>query len=404
MNPVVGIDVSKGESQGQVFLDRNKPIGKNFRFTHTSEGLRIFLKTLRDVEKESGVRPAIILEATGHYHLPLVKFAEENSYLLIVLNPLTSQRAKKSHLRKVKTDTVDAYHLGELYYKEEFDPYKQRGIQLFNLRQLTRQHESMTTMYVQAKLQFQAVLDQLFPQYVGIFGDLYAEISLRLLQAYPTPQAVQEAGLEQLIELIQSGTTRCRSRMWAEEKAKKIMTAAQNSPFKEAVYESHVISIQMLITLLLQYREHLSTLEQQIDALAEKRKEYDLLRSIPGVGNKIAATILSEIGEIGRFDHPKKLVAFAGVDPSIYASGKFTATSNRITKRGSKRLRRALFLAVQCGLQRSRNQRLRAFYDLKREEGKPYKVALIACVNKLLRWIYAILKREEPYRSDCLQA
>ncbi len=64
-----------------------------------SEGLRIFLKTLRDVEKESGVRPAIILEATGHYHLPLVKFAEENSYLLIVLNPRRKERRNLIYVR-----------------------------------------------------------------------------------------------------------------------------------------------------------------------------------------------------------------------------------------------------------------------------------------------------------------
>ncbi|WP_412850126.1 IS110 family transposase [Brevibacillus sp. 179-C1.2 HS] len=178
------------------------------------------------------------------------------------------------------------------------------------------------------------------------------------------------------------------------------MAAAQNTPLSGIVYESHVISLQMLIRLLLQFQEHLSTLEQQIDALAEEVKEYDLLRSIPGVGNKIAATIFSEVGEIERFDHPSKLIAFAGVDPSVYASGKFVATSNRITKRGSKRLRHALYLAVQCGLRRSTNQRLRAFYDKKREEGKAKKVAKIACVNKLLRWIFAILHRQEPYQME----
>jgi transposase len=76
MNPVVGIDVSKGESQGQAFLDKNKPYGKSFRFLHTNEGFAFFLETLSRLEKESGLRPAIILEATGHYHLPLVQLLE----------------------------------------------------------------------------------------------------------------------------------------------------------------------------------------------------------------------------------------------------------------------------------------------------------------------------------------
>ncbi|SEJ79793.1 transposase, partial [Paenibacillus polymyxa] len=137
---------------------------------------------------------------------------------------------------------------------------------------------------------------------------------------------------------------------------------------------------------------------QNIDALAEEIEEYELIQSIPGIGHKIAATILSEIGEVDRFDHPKKLVAFAGIDPSVFASGKFTATRNRITKRGSRQLRYALVMAVQCGLIRSRNMRLKAFYDRKRAEGKPHKVALIASANKLIHWLYAILKNKKAFR------
>lgn len=148
----------------------------------------------------------------------------------------------------------------------------------------------------------------------------------------------------------------------------------------------------------------------EIDALAKEIEEYEIIQSIPGIGEKIAATIISEIGEIERFSHPKKLVAFAGVDPSVFESGKFRATMNRITKRGSSRLRQALFMAVKCAIRdccRQKtsdeiipsNKRLRAFYDKKREEGKPYKVAIIACVNKLLRWIFAMLTNKVAFQD-----
>ncbi|MGG1680337.1 transposase, partial [Neobacillus sp. NRS-1170] len=145
-------------------------------------------------------------------------------------------------------------------------------------------------------------------------------------------------------------------------------------------------------------------------ALAKELIEYKIIQSIPGIGEKIAATIISEIGEIDRFNHPKKLVAFAGIDPSIFESGRFKGTVNRITKRGSSRLRRALYLAVKCAIRDCRkkkttkdiiprNKRLREFYDKKREEGKPYKVAVIACANKLLQWIYAILKSNSTFQD-----
>jgi len=138
----------------------------------------------------------------------------------------------------------------------------------------------------------------------------------------------------------------------------------------------------MYIVLLQAYHQQLSTLEREIDQLAAQLDEYELLQTIPGVGKKIAATIISEIGEIDRFSHPKKLVAFAGLDPSVFESGRFKGTNNHITKRGSSRLRHMLFTAVHCSIRDSRkkrttdetiarNKRLRAFYDLKREEGKP---------------------------------
>ncbi|MEK3916545.1 transposase [Paenibacillus sp. FSL H7-0331] len=122
-----------------------------------------------------------------------------------------------------------------------------------------------------------------------------------------------------------------------------------------------------------------------------------LLKTIPGVGDKLAAALVAEIGEATQFGHAKQLVAYAGLDPSVFSSGKFTASSSKIIKRGSKRLRRALYLAVQCGLRK--NERIKAYYDKKKKEGKPYEVAVIACANKLLHHVYAILTRGEPYHT-----
>lgn len=100
---------------------------------------------------------------------------------------------------------------------------------------------------------------------------------------------------------------------------------------------------------------------------------------------------------MNQFERPKQLVAYAGLDPAVFESGKFKATINRITKRGSSRLRQALYTAVQCGLAKSRNKKIIAFYERKRNEGKPHKVAVIACANKLIHWIHAMLKRQEAF-------
>lgn len=409
MNPVVGLDVAKGESQVQAFLDKKKPYKRSFKVAHTIEGLENLHQYLREIENVTGIRPPVVLESTGHYHTPVVQYFEERGYLLIIVNPLISYRAKSSSLRKVKTDLIDARHLCELYYKEDLEPYKKRGIQLLNLRNLSRQHANITSIYVQTKLQFQAVLDQVFPEYRGVFGDLYSVVSLLTLLEFPTSEDIsavdEETVANRINELCPS-----RSRKWANTQAEKLMAASARNPFQRTLYQSHILSLEMYIKMLLEYQKHLSKFEEEINALAKEIEEYKIIQSIPGIGEKIATTIISEIGEIDRFNHPKKLVAFAGIDPSIFESGKFKGSVNRITKRGSSRLRHALYMAVRCAIRDCRkkkttdeiiprNKRLREFYDKKREEGKPFKVAVIACANKLLQWIYALLQNNSTFQD-----
>ncbi|WP_226530732.1 IS110 family transposase, partial [Metabacillus niabensis] len=403
-------DVSKGESQVQAFLDKGQPYRKSFSVKHTVEGIENLLEFLTEIERVAdGMKPSVILESTGHYHSPIVQFLEEQQYVYIIVNPLISHRARSTSLRKVKTDAVDAYLLCELFYKEEVELYKKRGIQLLNLRNLTRQQETISGISTQTKLQLLTVLDQVFPEYRGVFGDLYSKVSLQTLSLFPTSEHVLNTTESVLTDKILSLCTR-RSEKWAKEKAQKLMEAALRNPFQTNLYESHIFNLKMLISIVLQYQEHLSKLEAEIDALAKEMEEYKIIQSIPGIGGKIAATIISEIGEIDRFNHPKKLVAFAGVDPSVYSSGRFTATQNRITKRGSRRLRQALYMAVYCGIRDARkqktsdtviprNKKLRTFYDKKRDEGKPYRVAIIACANKLLHLIYALLKNKTTFQE-----
>jgi transposase len=409
MNPVIGLDVAKDESQVQAYLDRKQPYKKSFKVSHTLEGLGNLYDFIKEVEDVSGKRPPLVLESTGHYHTPIVQYFEDRGYLIIIVNPLISYRAKSSSLRKVKTDIIDAHHLCELFYKEDLEPYKQRGIQLLNVRNLTRQHENITGMFIQTKLQFQAVLDQVFPVYIGVFGDLYSDVSLLTLQAFPSSEDVLKAGKDTITKKIKE-FCKSRSLEWANNQAEKLMIAAAQNPFQKVVYHSLSLSLDMYINMIKEYKKHLSKLETEIDALAKSIEEYHIIQSIPGIGEKIAATIISEIGEIERFNHPKKLVAFAGIDPSVFESGTFKGTLNRITKRGSSRLRHALFMAVRSAIRDCRkmkttdeiiprNKKLREFYDKKREEGKPFKVAVIACANKLLHWIYALLKNKSTFQD-----
>ena len=248
MNPVVGLDISKGESQVQAFLDKGKPYRKSFKVDHTLEGLSSLVAFLKDIKRDSGKKPSVILEATGHYQAPVVQYLEEQGYLLIIINPLISYKARSSSLRKVKTDAIDAYLLCELYYKEELEPYKKRGIQLLNLRNLTRQHENITGVMIQTKLQFQAVLEQVFPEYKGVFGDLYSVVSLLTLSEFSSSEDILKASEEELQTRYPS-ICKSRSIKWANEKAIQLKAAAARNPFEKTIYQSHILSLGMYINI-----------------------------------------------------------------------------------------------------------------------------------------------------------
>ncbi len=326
----------------------------------------------------------------------MLQFLENQGITYYLINPVVSYEARKTSLRKVKTDKIDAFHLGELYYKEDLEVFQRKTEQYLNLRQLTRQHSALTDSYVEIKLQFQAALDQIFPEYHGVFSELCGKMSLNTLLHYPTSADIQKVSQETLAtDMRQFGAK--RSDAWFWDKAAQLKDAANRNPFQHSIYHGHVLSLQMYIQMLFHYQEHLSKLQKEMDALAQTFDDYELIQSVPGIGDKIAATILSEIGGIDQFEHPKQLAAYAGVDAAVFESGKFKAAINRITKRGSSRLRQALYTAVQCGIAKNRNKKLIAFYDRKRSEGKPHKVAAIACANKLVHWIHAMLKRQEAF-------
>nr|WP_241752052.1 IS110 family transposase [Paenibacillus alvei] len=102
MNPVVGVDVAKGESQIQAFMDKGEPFGRSEKVSHSLKGLDRLGQILIRLKEETGETPAIILEATGHYHRVLVLYLEREGYPVIVVNPLQAQKFRNTQLRRLK--------------------------------------------------------------------------------------------------------------------------------------------------------------------------------------------------------------------------------------------------------------------------------------------------------------
>ena len=142
--------------------------------------------------------------------------------------------------------------------------------------------------------------------------------------------------------------------------------------------------------------ENSSIVFRQQAYLQTDPKLIKLLLSIPGIGQRTVVTIINEIDDINRFDSPKALVAYTGLDPRVKQSGTSLKHNTHITKRGSSYLRRDIFLS---SLIASRwDSDLKAYYQKKRCEGKRHKEAMVAVSRKLLNRIYAVWKRGTAYQ------
>lgn len=128
-----------------------------------------------------------------------------------------------------------------------------------------------------------------------------------------------------------------------------------------------------------------------------RQTEQKLLRTIPGVGPITAVSFVSEVGDIKRFSNANKLIAYVGLDSRVHQSGISIHGKGYISKRGSKILRTRLYNA--CSVAVLHPNIFRDFFQKKRGEGKPYKVAMCATMNKMAHVIYAVWKSGKPFED-----
>jgi Transposase and inactivated derivatives len=237
------------------------------------------------------------------------------------------------------------------------------------------------------------VLDRVFPEYQSFFSDTFGKTSTELLSKAATPEELLAIPTDEFCKLLRENS---RGR-FSEAKVEELRNAAQNS-------FGITIGTAAFTMQLRQLLEMIELLDRQLTELETEIEQYLVKLDTPittclGVGNVFGAIILSEIGNILRFPEPKKLVAFVGIDSSVRQSGEFVGTHNKMSKRGSPPLRRAIWLAATVAA--FHDPVLSAFYQKKRSEGKHHYTAIGAVARKLTFIVYAVLRDNKPYVPNC---
>lgn len=399
LEPVVGIDVSKNKSDISILGPDNVQWGKTFTVQHSYPELCRLLIYLGEVEKHFGCKPVLVCEATGHYHRILLHFFSHKGFEMVVLNPIQSACVKNINIRKVKTDEIDSLRIAYLYRLKKFSPAVFIPDEVLSLKELCHHHAKLVELLTTIKNQTLTILDQFMPGYQGIFYDTFGQASLKLLSQFPSPTDILTAGGQGLVTFMKTcpgmslKNIHAKSEALLQMAAESIAMVSSNPTFSAILLSK--------IKLILNIKDQIHQSELQISKLAQSLPDYQLLRTIPGLGPTNATQILCEVGSIFRFNNPKQFVAFCGIDPSVKRSGQFNRTRNAMSKRGSPMLRKALYMAALKAICQEKdgskvNPVLFDYYHRKCKR-KPKKVALGAIMHKLANIIFAVLRDQKPF-------
>jgi transposase len=392
----LGIDVGKNNHEVGFIQEDGTHVGRSMRFSNNQQGFEQLLAFIEErLPKEDSF--CIGMEATGHYWLALYSFLHAQGFLLHVINPIQSDSLRNFHIRQQKTDSVDCFLVAEVIRFGKFTETHLADEDILVLRNLARFRESLKDSCANYKRQVITILDQVFPEYDQLFSNLFGESSKAFLKTYGTPDQTIDVNTKSLSTLLRKASRGHHS----TDKARQIKGLAACSVGVNLCGDAFAFQLKILI-------EQIEFTEQQIDQIEKKievqlKKINSVIQTIPGVGPATGAIILGEIGDINRFSNPKKLVAFAGIDPTMYQSGNYSGQNNRLSKKGSPYLRRAVWMAAVVAARH--DPVFKAFYEKKRAEGKSHGTAIGAVSRKLLYTIHAVLKADKPYevRLDTIQ-
>jgi len=389
---VLGIDVAKHQHEAVITDDQLKPLGKTFSFANSREGFKQLLQELA-LRGINGDPVKVGLESTGHYGQHLKSFLETQGWQTYLLNPLETQEAAKTSIRKVKTDKVDALRIAKLVQNKKHMAFKPSVWQL-ELRKLTRFAFRLQRQLNHIQEQIINLLDGICPELGQLCPQFFQhKTPLRILERWSDLRILERVRDKTFVEFLRKSS---RGHI-KQQRAELILHEIRYSLGTN--YRSDY-SAQELGMLLKQYRlieEHLKVVTEQAIAKAQTHKDFNWINSVVGISERMTAVILAEIGEISRFTKGKQITAIAGLDPSVSQSGKYLRKQgNRISKRGSKYLRRELYLAAKTAIMH--DPELKVWYEKKKAQGKHYNVLMCAIARKLLLRVWKVWQEQREYQ------
>lgn len=379
----IGIDIAKKNHEASIIDSSGKSLSKSISFPNSTKGIEKFNNFIA----EFGITTnncIIGMEATGHYWISLFSYIVDLGFTCYVINPIQSDAFRKMYVRQTKNDSVDSFIIAQIMRFGEFSISNFSDENTFALRNLTRYRFALVDECSDWKRKLIAILDQVFPEYSSLFSNIYGVASKELLSKYPLPEDMLSIPAEKLGNLLYE----CSKGRLGINKAEEIQSRARESFGIKFAKRSFSFQIKQIISQISFLEEQLKEIEIEISCLLEDI--CPVITTITGIGSVLGASIVSEIGNISRFERANQLVAYAGLDTRIKQSGDFSATNTKLSKRGSPYLRRSIWLAATVAA--FKDPALSIYYQGLRARGKAHGTAIGAVARKLTNIIFAVLE------------
>ena len=385
----VGVDIAKLNHFASALSSDSEVLMEPFKFTNDNDGFQLLVSKLEKFDKNSII---IGLESTAHYGDNLVRYLVAGNYKVCVLNPIKTSVMRKNNIRKTKTDKVDTTIICKtLMMQESLRFVTFYDLDLMNLKTLGRFRQKTIKQRSRLKIQLTSYVDEVFPELQYAFkSGLHQKSVYALLKEAPIPDRIASMHMTHLAHLLKANS----HGHFDKEMAQQLRVLAK----KSVGASDSALSIQITHTIA-----QIELLDSQLDSIETEMTDImkyndSVIMTIPGIGYINGGMILGEIGNISRFSCPKKLLAYAGLDPSIYQSGNFQAKNTRMSKRGSKTLRYALINAAHNVVKN--NSTFKAYYDAKIAGGRSHYNALGHCAGKLVRIIFKMMTDKLAFNLD----
>lgn len=387
---LVSIDVAKNKHDCLITNSDGEILVNSFTIPNSLEGFQILCSKIRSC---SSYDPQIKigLEATGHYSNNISEFLLNKNFPIFIINPLHTNLYRKSQsFRKTKTDKLDTHTICSMLQTQKLTPYAPVSYHSQELKSLTRYRFRLVNECSKLKVSFSRLMTIIFPELESIVKNIQVNSVYHLMKKYPSAKVISKCHLTTLTNLLIANS----KGHYRKEKACIIRDTAKNSIGTSTPI--HSLELVQTVDRILLLRSQIAVIEEKIECIM---KQIDSpMTTIPGISTQTAAVIYAEIGDFSKFSSAGKILAFAGMEPSVYQSGKYSSAHGRMVKRGSKYLRRMLFLATE-NVSRW-DPSFAAYLEKKRSEGKHYNVAISHVARKLLRTIYAMEEKHQAYQPQ----